>query len=276
MITNQVPNMGQPPNNTHSNQAGSNQSQHIGDLGTNTHVIRSPLTKVGGGATLSGPSASTPAAVGPNQIAGDVPHSGTYSIGAPTVPSSTTGASLTVNNTTHGATAQSTATTSQTPAAPSTWSKFAHQSGPSQPIESTKTLDSFQQFKKQAKEKLDKEKMIEKEQKRREREQLEREQHEREQQERERLTQEQKIVDQEGEIALNSLVRSEQSPVLSPASDSQSPASHAGTGGSSGGAGSNMLRLREQERRKREALASQNQMDLSRQSEIMSKFEDRV
>lgn len=151
----------------------------------------------------------------------------------------------------------------------SSWSKLAQQTPLSaQPIESIKSHDnSFQLFKKQAKEKQDKEKLIEmQEQRRREREQQEREQQE--QAERDRLSQEQKI-DQEGEMALSSLVRSEQSPVLSPASDCQSPASVAGTSGS----GSNLLKLREQERRKREALANQN-LDLSRQSEIMSKFED--
>jgi len=249
VISNAVPIIGQPPNNTQGNQAGSNQSQVIGDLGTNSHAISSPAK-----ATLVG----TTTASASNQIPGDLPYN---SYGVATNPSAS-GASQTTTNSTHEVLAPPPAQT-----AASTWSKFARQAGPSQAIESTKTLDSFQQFKKQAKEKQDKEKFIEiQEQKRRERE---REQLEREQQEKERLTQ-----DQEGEIAVNSLARSEQSPVLSPASDSQSPASGAGTSGSSSGV-SNMLK-REQERRKREALASQNQMDLSRQSEIMSKFEDRV
>lgn len=251
VITNAVPLLGQQPsNNTQSDQAGSNLSQVIGNLSSNSHVINSPAKL-----TLAGSASG-------DQISGDVP----YNSYAPNAASSS-GASHPTTNSTHDVAAP---TVSQSVA--STWSKLAQQSGPSQAIESTKTLDSFQQFKKQAKEKMDKEKLIEmQEQRRREREQQEREQQEREQQEKERLTQEQRI-DQEGEMALNSLARAEQSPVLSPASDSQSPASGAGT--SVGG--SSMLKLREQERRKREALASQNQMDLSRQSEIMSKFEDRV
>lgn len=243
MITNPVPLLGQPPsNNTQSNQAGSNPPTVIGNLGANSHAINSPAKLPLGSAVGS-------------QISGDVPYN-SYGAAATSASSSTVHPSI---NSTHDISAPTTSHSSA-----STWSKFAQQSGPSQAIESTKTLDSFQQFKKQAKEKMDKEKLIEMQEQRR----REREQQEREQQERERLTQQ----DQEGEMALNSLARSEQSPVLSPASDSQSPASAAGTSGG----GSSMLKLREQERRKREALASQNQMDLSRQSEIMSKFEDRV
>lgn len=254
MISNTVPILGQPTNDTQSNQTGVNPSQVIGDLGTNSHTIGSPA-KV--------PLASTNAAPG-NRIPSDLPYN-SFDIGSNAPAAS--GASQPTTNSSHEVSAHS-----ASQSVGSSWSKFARQSGPAQPIESTKTLDSFQQFKKQAKEKMDKEKLIEmQEQRRREREQQEREQQEREQQERERSTQEQRI-DQEGEMALNSLARSEQSPVLSPASDSQSPASGAGTSGG----GSSMLKLREQERRKREALASQSQMDLSRQSEIMSKFEDRV
>lgn len=269
VITNAVSLMGQPPNSTQSNQAGSNQSQVIGGPVANSHAITSPakalLDSVGGVVGLAG------------QIpGGDIPFND-FGV-APNAPSSSVASQLT-SNSSQEVTAPSAASSSQV-AATSTWSKLGRQSGPSQAIESTKTLDSFQQFKKQAKEKQDKEKLIELQEQRRrereqqdreqqEREQQEREQQEREQQERERLTQEQRI-DQEGELALNSLARSEQSPVLSPVSDSQSPASVAGASG-----GSSIMRLREQERRRREALASQNQMDLSRQSEIMSKFEDR-
>jgi hypothetical protein len=238
VITNPV-SLGQPQsNNTPSNQAGTNL---LADVGSNSNALSTPAKLPLGGATAGIP------------IAGDASFN---SYGASSTAPAVTGASHSTNST-HDiispAASHSTA---------STWSKFAQQSGPSQPIESTKTLDSFQQFKKQAKEKMDKEKLIEMQEQRR----REREQQEREQAERERLTQ-----DQEGEMALNSLARAEQSPVLSPASDSQSPASAAGTS-----SGSSMLKLREQERRKREALANQN-LDLSRQSEIMSKFEsDRV
>lgn len=281
MTPNQVSMLGQQPNNnTQSNQTGSIQSTLIGDLGTNSHgALSSPAKGPLGGATSSAASVSAVSAVGTgvaNQISGDAPYN---SYGVTTNASSASGggggsgggSGQPTTNSTHDITAPSVPQTVS-----STWSKFAQQSGPSQAIENTKTIDSFQQFKKQAREKKDKEKFIEmQEQARREREQQEREQQQREQQEKERLTQEQKI-DQEGEMALNSLARSEQSPVLSPASDSQSPASGAGTSGGISGGGSSMLALREQERRRREALASQNQMDLSRQSEIMSKFEDRV
>lgn len=236
VITNPV-SLGQPQSNNTPNQAGTNL---LGDVSSNSNALNPP--------------AKLPLAVGPAsiQIAGDASFN---SYGTSSTAPPATGAG------------HSTFSTHDiiTPAAShsnaSTWSKFAQQSGPSQPIESTtKTLDSFQQFKKQAKEKQDKERMIEMQEQRR----REREQEEREKAERERLTQ-----DQEGEMALNSLARAEQSPVLSPASDSQSPASGAGTSGG----GSRMLNLREQERRKREAVANQN-LDLSRQSEIMSKFEE--
>lgn len=248
VISNAVSLMGHPTSNTQSsNQSGVNQSQTLGSIGANSHAINSPANKLTLGSTTG------------NQIPTDAPFN---PYGVSTNSSSISGENQATNNTAHEVSAPS---ASQT--VTSTWSKFAQQSGPSQAIESTKTSDSFQQFKKQAKEKMDKEKLIEMQEQRR----REREQQEREQQEKERLTQEQRI-DQEGEMALNSLARSEQSPVLSPASDSQSPASGAASGSSS----NNMLKLREQERRKREALASQNQMDLSRQSEIMSKFEDRV
>lgn len=241
MITNPIPSLGQQPsNNTQSNQAGLNL---LGDLSSNSHAINSPAAKLALGGVTSG-----------GALSGDAPfNSFSSSTAAPaTGPSHST-------NSTHDIIAPATSYTTG-----STWSKFAQQSGPSQPVESTKTLDtSFQQFKKLTKEKIDKEKFLEKQEQRR----REREQQEREQAERERMTQQ----DQEGEMALNSLARAEQSPVLSPASDSQSPASGAGTSGG----GSSMLNKREQERRKREALATQN-LDLSRQSEIMSKFEDRV
>lgn len=243
VISNPVPSLGpQLSNNAQSNQASSNL---LGDISLNSHTSKSPA-KI----PLTGLDPSS-------QLSGDAPFS---SHTASTTGAPAGNASITANSTHDIIVPAATHSTA------STWSKFAQQSGPSQPIESTKTLDSFQQFKKQAKEKMDKEKLIEmQEQRRREREREQAEQ--REQAEKERLNQQ----DQEGEMALNSLARSEQSPVLSPASDSQSPASGAGT--SVGG--SSMLKLREQERRKREALASQN-LDLSRQSEIMSKFEDRV
>lgn len=244
VITNPVSLMGQPTSNSQSNQSSANQSALTG-LNANSHAMSSPANKLTLGSTAG------------NQISSDIPYN-PYGVSN---SSSVTGDSQTANST-HEVAAP---TVSQT--VTSTWSKFAQQSGPSQAIESTKTSDSFQQFKKQAKERMDKEKLIEVQEQRR----REREQQEREQQEKDRLTHEQRI-DQEGEMALNSLARSEQSPILSPASDSQSPAS----GAASGSSGNNMLKLREQERRKREALASQNQMDLSRQSEIMSKFEDRV
>lgn len=238
MITNPV-SLGQPQsNNTPSNQAGANP---LGDVGSNSNALNPPAKL-----SLGGNASGIP-------IAGD---SSFHPYGTPSTGPATTGASLTTNST-HDIVTQAASHSTV-----STWSKLAQQSGPSQPIESTKTLDSFQQFKKQAREQLDKKKLLEMQAQR----QREREQQEREQAERERLTQ-----DQEGEMALNSLARAEQSPVLSPVSDSQSPASAVGTSG-----GSSMLKLREQERRKREALANQN-LDLSRQSEIMSKFEsDRV
>lgn len=241
MISNPVTALGQQPSiNIQSNQTGSNL---LGDISLNSHTSKSPAKL-----PLVGLDPSS-------QLSGDTPSS---SLAAATATASV-GATNLGTNSTHDIIAPA-----ATHSATSTWSKSAQQSGPSQPIESTKTLDSFQQFKKQAQEKMNKEKLIEiQEQRRREREQ----ERERELAEKERLNQQ----DQEGEMALNSLARSELSPVLSPASDSQSPASGAGT--SVGG--SSMLKLREQERRKREALASQN-LDLSRQSEIMSKFEDRV
>lgn len=257
MITSQISQLEQQPSlNSQPNQTGLNPTASvIRSLGPVSPAINSPakLPLVGG--------------VAGNQIAGDAPFNsfGSTSTVSSVPATGVPGSVRPITNSTH----DMTASTIPDPAA-STWSKFAQQSGPSQAIETTKTLDSFQQFKKQAKEKQDKEKLIEMQEQRR-KEQQEREQQEREQQERERqerLTQQ----DQEGEMALNSLARAEQSPVLSPASDSQSPASGAGTSGG----GSGMLKLREQERRKREALASQNQMDLSRQSEIMSKFEDRA
>jgi hypothetical protein len=242
VITNPV-SLGQPQsNNTPSNQAGANL---LGDVSSNSNALNPP-TKL----PLAGGAPSI-------QIAGDASFN---SYGTPSTAPAATGASHSTNSTHDIITPAASHSTA------SAWSKFAQQSGPSQPIESTKTLDSFQQFKKQAKEKMDKEKLIEMQEQRR----REREQQEREQAERERLTQ-----DQEGEMALNSLARAEQSPVLSPASDSQSPASAAGTSG----AGTNFTLMkiqREQERRKRETIAQQN-LDLSRQSEIMSKFEsDRV
>lgn len=237
--------MGQPSSNTTlGNHANPNSSQLIGDLNSNSHAISSPAPLPIGGITGT-------------HIPGDVPFN---AFGAVTSGLPTSAIGQVSTNSTHDTSA---ATTSQTSA--TTWSKFAQQSGQSQAIETNpKALDSFQQFKKQAKDKQEKDRLIEMQEQRR----REREQQEREQQERERLTQQ----DQEGEMALNSLARAEQSPVLSPASDSQSPAS----GASTSRGGSSMLNLREQERRRREALASQNQMDLSRQSEIMSKFEDRV
>lgn len=249
VIPNAVPIPGQPTNDNQSNQTGVNQSQVIGDLGTNSQAIGSPAkVPLSGAATSAG-------SIIPSEVLYNSFDAGSN---APVA----SGASQPTTNSSHDV---STHSASQSGA--STWSKLGRQSGPAQPIESTKTLDCFQQFKKQAKDKNHKQRIIEMEEQRK----REREQQEREQQERERSTREQRI-DQEGEMALNSLARSEQSPVLSPVSDSQSPASGAGTSGGS----SNMLRLREQERRQREALASQSQMDLSRQSEIMSKFEDRV
>lgn len=146
------------------------------------------------------------------------------------------------------------------------WSKLAQQSaGPSQAIESTKKLEnSFQQFKKQAKEKQDKQRLLE--------QQEQKQKKLREQQERERLTHDQRI-DQEGEMAVSSLARSEQSPVLSPASDSQSPASASGVNNTNA---ASLLKERERERRRREAAASASAVDLNRQNEIMSNFEDRA
>lgn len=245
--------MGQPPNNTQSNQAGSNQSQVIEELGTSSNAISSPAKMPVGGA------ASTPAG---SQNPIDVPYN-SFGVG-PNAPAASD-ASQPTTNSTHEVSAPASLQT-----VTSTWSKLARQSGPSQAIESNnpKIVDStFHQFKKHVKEKQDRDRLIAlQEERRREREQQDREQ----QQERERLAQEQRN-DQEGEVALNSLARLEQSPVLSPASDSQSPASAAGTSG-----GGSSMQKREQERRKREDLARQSQMDLSRQSEIMSKFEDRV
>lgn len=246
-------------NNVLGNPIVPNQSRVIGgDLSSNTHAINSPAKL---------PLERTPALSG-SQIPGEdalFNTLGGLSSGQPSNAGTQSSVALSGSQ----ATSISGQEVSGSNNVTSTWSKFAQQTiVSSQPVENPKTLDSFQQFKKQAKEKQDKEKLIEmQEQRRREREQQEREQQEREQAERERLSQEQKI-DQEDQMALSSLVRSEQSPVLSPASDCQSPASVAGTSGG----GSNMLKLREQERRKREALASQ--MDLNRQSEIMSKFED--
>lgn len=263
VITNATTMMEQQSNNNNAlgNPAAQNQSRVIGgDLSSNLHAINSPAkltldrTSAPSSTQIPGEDALFKSLGGLSS--GIQSNTGTQSSGGMSGSQAT-------SNSGHEVSGPNNVT--------STWSKFAQQTTvSSQPIESNRTLDSFQQFKKQAKEKQDKEKLIEmQEQRRREREQQEREQQEREQAERERLSQEQKI-DQEGEMALSSLVRSEQSPVLSPASDCQSPASVAGTSGG----GSNMLKLREQERRKREALASQNQMDLSRQSEIMSKFED--
>lgn len=250
--------LGPPPTtDTQNNRAGTtNQSQVIGDLVANSHALSSPATIL----PQSGPNA-----VVNNQIPGEVPYISFGKVGENSGPSASGASQVTSNS------SLDVPTPAAPPAVASTWSKFAQQTtGPSQAIESTKTLDSFQQFKKQAKEKLDKEKLIERqEQMRKEREALQ------EREERERLAQEQRI-DQEGEIALNTLARSEQSPVLSPASDSQSPASGAGTsgGGGGGGGGSSMLSLREQERKRREALA--NRIDLMAPGELMSKFEDRV
>lgn len=245
MIKNPVSILDQTANNTQINPTRPGQTSILTDPSSNSHALNSPAKL----------PISSPAGTAINQISSELVGN-SFGLAAPTTISASSNANSSTNPA-NPITAPNAAANLT-----STWSKVALQSGPSQTIEPTKTLDSFQQFKKQAKEKMDKEKLIEmQEQKRRDREQAERD----------RLAQEQKI-DQEGEMALNSLARCEQSPVLSPASDSQSPASGAGTSGD----GSSMLRLREQERRRREALVAQNQMDLSRQSEIMSKFEDRV
>lgn len=243
-------------NSTTVSQLRQNQAQHQsigGDISSNSHST-SVLSK----SALVGASSLSDSA--PNHVNYD-------SFGVP-LPASVNSAAGGGGALTAGLSSATSVLSGSTVTPSSTvptggWSKLAQQTGPSQAIENTRTLDnSFQQFKKQAKEKQDKQRLIEQTELRMKRI--------REQQERERITHEQRI-DQEGEMAVSSLARSEQSPVLSPASDSQSPASAAG--GTSGNTAS-MLKERERERRRREALASS--MDLGRQSEIMSNFEDRV
>ncbi|XP_074598336.1 homeotic protein female sterile-like isoform X3 [Brevipalpus obovatus] len=143
-------------------------------------------------------------------------------------------------------------------------------------INKAAALDSFQQFKKQAKEKQDRQKQIQEqqEQRRREKEIAERARQEKERQEdesrRTTLTPnapQQKTPPTPQSTHIEEPIRTPESlqiGSISPYSGSNSPSSNAKE--------RERQRLREQERRKREMMAGQ--IDMSLQSEIMANFEE--
>lgn len=139
--------------------------------------------------------------------------------------------------------------------------------GPSSTNIQLTAQNSFQQFKKQAKEKQEKQRQLSEQQ------EIRRRQKEQEDKERERIEMDKK-KEREENAALESLTsRVEGSPVLSPNSGSQSPASASGLGSTSSN-GNSIQQLREMERRRRENLAGQ--IDLNRQSDLMATFEERL
>ncbi|XP_024080312.1 bromodomain-containing protein 3-like isoform X2 [Cimex lectularius] len=138
---------------------------------------------------------------------------------------------------------------------------------PTAPSFKTAMADSFQAFKKQAKEKAKKQRaLIEQQELRR---------HQKEQAEKERLRVEiEKRREREEEEALEKARKAafEASRVDEVKTINQQDSSNPGTPAEKAAADRERLRLREQERRRREALA--NQIDMNRQSDLLAEFEE--
>jgi len=148
----------------------------------------------------------------------------------------------------------------------SSWSSLAQNSlanstNANKPKES---LDSFQQFKRAAKEKQDRQKLLEQQKLNQQRAEKERQRLEKEKEEKEEASGRRKGAISAGgntEDNTNSPLGS-----ISPASGSSSPAQNLNE--------REIQRRKEQERRRREAMAGQ--IDMNRQSDIMNKFEETI
>ncbi|CAN7994168.1 unnamed protein product [Ixodes hexagonus] len=166
------------------------------------------------------------------------------------------------------------------------WSSLAQSaaSSPGQALKTSHVKDSFQQFKKQAKEKMDKQRqLLEAQEQRR---------HQREMQEKERLRHEHDKHRDEDDLPLvppsshrkashQQAPPSVPTPVAAPTEAAVAAQEHGGGNATPGGGSAaaspavserERQRLREQERRRREAMAVQ--IDMNRQSDIMATFEE--
>uniref|UniRef100_A0A131XJ13 Putative transcription initiation factor tfiid subunit bdf1 n=1 Tax=Hyalomma excavatum TaxID=257692 RepID=A0A131XJ13_9ACAR len=139
------------------------------------------------------------------------------------------------------------------------WSSLAQSAAnsPGQALKTAQVKDSFQQFKKQAREKLDKQRQLfEAQEQRRQRELAEKE----------RLRQEQEKQRTLPRLAPSTSVTADGTEDEGRRAPPQSPTENAGV------SERERQRLREQERRRREAMAVQ--IDMNRQSDIMATFEE--
>uniref|UniRef100_T1IR09 Bromo domain-containing protein n=1 Tax=Strigamia maritima TaxID=126957 RepID=T1IR09_STRMM len=141
------------------------------------------------------------------------------------------------------------------------WSSLLQTSSQHPLVSKPSTKDSFQQFKKQAKEKQDRRQLMEQQEMRR---------HQKEQAERERQRLErEKQREREEEEALESARKAQQEQQQR---QEDARRREAQTRQSQNVSERDRLRMREQERRRREAMA--RQIDMNRQSDIMATFEE--
>ncbi|XP_012278663.1 bromodomain-containing protein 4 isoform X2 [Orussus abietinus] len=162
----------------------------------------------------------------------------------------------------------------------SSWSSLAQASSPQSAAGSSMksaARDSFQAFKKQAKEKQDRQRALleQQELRRQQKEQAERErlrqetERRREREEEDALEKVRKTVAEQQGTTMSAPVRAEE---VKPAPDTDSGSPSQTSGQDKAAAERERQRLREQERRRREALA--NQIDMNMQSDLMAAFEE--
>ncbi|XP_077525745.1 homeotic protein female sterile-like isoform X5 [Haemaphysalis longicornis] len=150
------------------------------------------------------------------------------------------------------------------------WSSLAQSAAnsPGQALKTAQVKDSFQQFKKQAREKMDKQRQLfeAQQEQRRQRELAEKERHDKQQQQQQRGG--------SGRVLPTSATASGTDGLLLPEEDAAAATNRhaAAAAGDAGVSERERLRLREQERRRREAMAGQ--IDMNRQSDIMATFEE--
>jgi len=147
------------------------------------------------------------------------------------------------------------------------WSSLAQSANSANSGNSTKnkeSIDSFQQFKRVAKDKSDRQKQILEQQKQQNAEKERQEKERKEKQEKEALARKSMGMNVISAGGLTDHDTNSPLGSISPASGSSSPAQNA--------LDRDIQRKREQERRRREAMAGQ--IDMNRQSDIMNKFEE--
>lgn len=150
------------------------------------------------------------------------------------------------------------------------WSSLAQSAAnsPGQALKTAQVKDSFQQFKKQAREKMDKQRQLfeAQQEQRRQRELAEKERHDKQQQ--------QQRGGGSSRVLPTPATAAGTDGLLLPEEDAAAATNRhaAAAAGDAGVSERERLRLREQERRRREAMAGQ--IDMNRQSDIMATFEE--